>query len=102
NANDNIAALSVPLPESTESECESCLAVMADLAKLRHKYAQRVDERDGFCANLEANKKELLAAQAPTVTDVKPCVTCPSLESELERVKNQCEAQVRDLEVLSA
>ena len=58
--------------------------------------------RDAFCANLEATKKELLAAQAPTVTDVKPCVTCPSLESELERVKNQCEAQVRDLEVLSA
>ena len=104
-ANGKIAALSAQVsePKPTESEeCESCLAVMADLAELRHRYAQRVDERDAFRANLEATKKELLAAQAPTVSDVEPCITCPNLESELERVKNQCEAQVRDLEVLGA
>ena len=85
-----------------EFECEKCLAVMSDLAALRGKYAELVDERDAFCANLESTKKDLLAAQAPVVSDVEPCITCPSLVSELERVKGQCEAQVRDLELLGA
>ena len=71
---------------------------MADLAELRHRYTQRVEERDACKANLEATKKELLAAQAPVVSDVEPCETCPTLERELEKLKNQCEAQVRDLE----
>jgi len=75
---------------------------MADLGELKYKHEKLVDERDAFRANLEATKKELLAAQAPTVSDVEPCDTCPNLKSELERAKNQCEAQVMDLEVLSA
>ena len=102
-ANDKIAALSAQPPESSPvPECESCLAVMADLGELKYKHEKLVDERDAFRANLEATKKELLAAQAPTVSDVEPCDTCPNLKSELERAKNQCEAQVMDLEVLSA
>ena len=60
---------------------------MADLAELRYRYTQRVEERDAFRANLEATKKDLLAAQASTITNVEPCETCPILESELERVK---------------
>ena len=91
-ANVKIEALSAPPPEPTESECESCLAVMADLAKLRNKYAQRVEERDAFHANLEATKKDLLAAQAPVVSDVEPYETCPHLESELEKHRKQCDA----------
>jgi hypothetical protein len=90
-ANGKIEALSVPPPEPTESECESCLAVMADLAKLRNKYAQRVEERDAFHANLEATKKDLLAAQAPVVSDVEPYETCPHLKSELEKLRKLCD-----------
>ena len=38
--NERIAALSASPPESSPmSECESCLAVMADLGELRYKYA---------------------------------------------------------------
>ena len=76
--------------------------MMADLGELKYKYAQLVDERDAFRANLESTKKDLLAAKAPVVSDVEPCITCPNLESELERVKSQCVAQVRDLELLGA
>ena len=61
-----------------------------------------MDKRDAFRANLESTKRDLLAAQALVVSDVEPCITCPNLESELERVKGQCEAQVRNLERLSA
>ena len=84
------------------SECESCLAMMADLGELKYKYAQLVDERDAFRANLESTKRDLIAAQAPVVSDVEPCETCPHLESELEKLRNQCEAQVRDLERVRA
>ena len=102
-ANSKIESLSAPPPESLEpSECESCLVVMADLAKLRHRYAQHVEERDACRANLKATKKDLLAAQAPVVSDVEPCETCPTLERELEKLRNQCEAQVRDLEKFEA
>ena len=102
-ANSKIESLSASPPESLEpSECESCLAVMADLAELRHRYTQRVEERDACKANLEATKKELLAVQVPVVSDVEPCETCPTLERELEKLKNQCEAQVRDLEKFGA
>ena len=102
-AKEKIAALSAQPPVSSpESECESCLAMMADLGELKYKYAQLVDERDAFCANLESTKKDLLAAQAPIVSDVEPCETCPSLQSELESIKKPCEVQVRDLERLSA
>ena len=59
---------------------------MEDLAELRHRYTQRVEERDACRANLEATKKELLAAQARVVSDVEPYETCPSLESELEKL----------------
>ena len=88
-ANDKIAALSAQPPESSPvPECESCLAMMADLGELKYKHEKLVDERDAFRANLEATKKELLAAQAPTVSDVEPYDTCPNLKSELERAKN--------------
>ena len=61
--NSKIESLSASPPEPTESEeCSSCLAVMVDLAELRHRYAQRVEERDAMLANLEATKNDLLAA----------------------------------------
>ena len=47
-----------------------------------------MDERDAFRANLESTKKDLLAAQAPVVSDVEPCETYPCLESEPVRVKD--------------
>lgn len=101
--NGKIKSQSAPTPESLEpDECQSCLVVMADLAELRHRYTQRVEERDACKANLEATKKELLAAQAPIVSEVEPCETCPTLESELEKLRKQCEAQVRDLEKFEA
>ena len=100
-ANGKIEALSVPPLEPTESECESCLAVMADLRELKYKYAQLVEERDAFHANLESTKRHLLAAQALVVSDVEPCETYPHLESELEKLRKQCDEQVRDLERVS-
>ena len=70
-ANGKIESLSASPPQIIESdECQSCLAVMANLAELHHRYTQRVEERDAFCANLKATKKDLLAAQAPVVSDV--------------------------------
>ena len=102
-ANGKIAALSAPPPEPNPmSECESYLAVMADLGELKYKYAQLVEERDAFRANLESTKRDLLAAQALVVSDVEPCETYPHLESELEKLRKQCDEQVRDLERVSA
>ena len=57
-----------------------------------------MEERDACKANLKATKKDLLAAQAPVVSDVEPYETYPTLERELEKLWKQCEAQVRDLE----
>ena len=57
------------------------------MAKLRHRYAQCVEKRDAMLANLEATKKDLLAAYALVVSDVEPCDTCPLLESELEKLR---------------
>ena len=67
---------------------------MAVLAELRHRYIQRVEERDAFRANLEATKKGHLAAQALDISDVEPCETCPCLTRELELLREQCEARV--------
>jgi molecular chaperone GrpE (heat shock protein) len=75
---------------------------MADLGELKYKYAQLVEERDAFRANLESTKRDLLAAQALVVSDVEPCETYPHLESELEKLRKQCDEQVRDLERVSA
>ena len=75
---------------------------MADLAELRHRYTQRVEERDACKANLEATKKELLAAQAPVVSNVEPCETCPDLESELKKLRKRFDTHVGDLEKLGA
>jgi len=58
-----------------------------------------VDESDTCLADLEATKKDLLAAQTPLV---KTCEACPTLESEPEKLRKQCEAQVRDLERFEA
>ena len=78
------------------------MALLGDLTELRSRYASRVEERDAFRANLEATKKELLAAQAPIVSEVEPYETCPRLAKELEILREQCEAQVENLEKLGA
>ena len=51
-----------------------------------------MEERDAMLANLEATKKDLLAAQVPVVSEVEPCETCPHLENELEKLRKQCDA----------
>ena len=59
-----------------------------------------MDERDAALANLESTKKDLLAAQAPVVSEVEPCETCPCLARELELLREQCEMRVGSLEAL--